>query len=103
MRSRSLPASGKSIGHELVLDLSTRGGDDRQQLPLAQLHELQVLDHVAVGAGRLHDDGQVASSRSSREVRCMTSGTSPPAGASRSRMSSFSPLVRLRTRSSVST
>ena len=31
------------------------------------------------------------SSRSRRDVRCITSGTSPPAGASRSRISSFSP------------
>jgi len=43
------------------------------------------------------------SSRSIRVVRCMTSGTSPPAGARRSRISSFSPAVRLRTRSNIST
>ena len=43
------------------------------------------------------------SSRSMRVVRCITSGTSPVAGARRSRMSSFSPAVRLRTRSSMST
>ena len=59
MRSRSPGVSGEVDRDQLVLDLAARRGDDRQQLALAQLHELQVLDDVALGPRRLHDDRQV--------------------------------------------
>ena len=45
--------------NQLVLDLAARRRDHRQQLAFAQLHELQVLDDVALRTRRLHDDGQV--------------------------------------------
>jgi hypothetical protein len=44
---------------QLVLDLAARRRDDGQQLSFAQLHELQVLDDVALRPRRLHHDRQV--------------------------------------------
>ena len=103
MPSSSLGGQRKSTGHQLVLDLAAGRGDDGQQLPLAQLHELQVLDDVAVGAGRLDHHRQVRqlaqqARRPLHHVRHVAASA-----ASRPRMSSFSLVVRLRTRSSMST
>jgi hypothetical protein len=45
---------------QLVLDLAAGGGDHRQQLTVAHLDELQVLDHIAVRTRGLNHDRQMA-------------------------------------------
>ena len=103
MRSRSPADSGKSAGDQLVLDLPAGGGDHRQQVVVAQAHELDVADGVALGPRGLHHHRQVRQLAQQREVRCMTSWRSEARGPTRSRMPSFSVWDRLRTRSKVST
>ena len=103
MRSRSPGVSAKSIGTSLFWIWPLAAAMTASSWPSRSRTNSMCSTTSLSGRGACTTTVRWLSSRSSRDVRCITSGTSPPAGASRSRISSFSLEVRLRTRSSVST
>ena len=52
MRSSSSSVDGLGGGDDLVRDLPALGDEDGEELPFAQAHELDVLEHVGLGARR---------------------------------------------------
>ena len=52
MRSSSSALDRLGGGDDLVLHLAALGDEHGQKLPLAQAHELDVLEHVGLGARR---------------------------------------------------
>ena len=102
MWSSSLAVNAKSIGTSLFWIWPLAAAMTASSCPSRSCTNSRCWTTSLSGRGVCTTTVRCDSSRSIRDVRCMTSGTSPPA-PSRSRMSSFSLVVRLRTRSSMST